>query len=303
MTTSAVRTSPPSLLDPSTVANRCAAFVGETVESAGANGAVINLSGGIDSSVTAHLAVDALGAGAVTGMILPTDVNRSENINDARRLAENLGIAYRELEIQPILDQFVTAVTSERREVNGDPLDTRRGIMTVPDKERVHLREGIGNTAARLRMAIAYFEANTTERLVLGTGNRTELLVGYFTKHGDGAVDLLPIGDLYKTEIRELARELGVAERIIEKQPTAGLWAGQTDEDELGVSYETLDTVLWNLRESDADIEAVATASDVGAEIVTSIVELYEASEHKRVPPQTPAGVSNWRPERRDSGT
>lgn len=282
------RTDPPALADPRAVADRLQGFIQRSVSSAGADGVVVNLSGGIDSSLSATLATRALGSDRVTGLILPTDANRDRNIDDARRLAEELVIDYRVIEIQELLDTFVKTVSSETREAPGNPLDNRRGTMTVPVKHRDDFTEAVGNVAARLRMVIAYFEANTTNALVLGTGNRTEFLLGYFTKYGDGGVDILPIGELFKTEVRQLARALDIREALVTKEPTAGLWAGQADEVELGAPYEELDTILWNLEEVGADIDTIAETTGTDVETIEQFRRMVADASHKRQMPPTP---------------
>ncbi len=245
---------------------RIVGFVRETVEAAGADGAVLGLSGGIDSTLTVHLAVEALGADSVRGLVMPSTVNREENMSDAERVARELGIDHEVIEIGPVVDQLLAAYP----EVEGD-------------------REAVGNARARTRAVLEYLFANHENRVVLGTGNRSEALVGYFTKYGDGAVDCHPIGNLYKTQVRQLARAVGVPERIVEKPPTAGLWKGQTDEGELGMDYETLDSVL--ALHVDGALSAAATGRllDVDPETVRRVRELNERSEHKRrVPPAPP---------------
>ncbi|MFB6136739.1 MAG: NAD+ synthase [Halobacteriaceae archaeon] len=243
-----------------------AAFVRETVESAGAEGAVIGLSGGIDSTLTAHLAVDALGAERVHGLVMPGSVSRAENMSDAERVAQALEITYDVIEIDPLVD----AVLGAYPEAEGD-------------------REAIGNARARVRAVLDYLVANHENRVVLGTGNKTEALVGYFTKYGDGAVDCHPLGNLYKTQVRQLARHVGVSEGIVTKPPTAGLWAGQTDEEELGVDYPTLDGIL--ALHVVGDVPAAATAELVGVDesVVERVRGMYERSAHKRAVPPTPA--------------
>lgn len=281
---------PPELADVTETEREITAFIREVVSDAAADGVVVNLSGGIDSTVAATLATEALGCESVYGLILPSEANRTANIDDARQVAEELVIEYRVLDIQPLLSQFVHTVTSETRELNRDPLRTATRVAVSPVKPRENYREAVGNAAARLRMMAAYFEANTTDRLVLGTGNRTELLLGYFTKYGDGGVDLLPLGDLYKTEVRALARHLGVRDEIIEKEPTAGLWAGQADESELGASYETIDTILQRLVDDGESIHDTAAAVSVDPDLVQTYAEMYDRTAHKRAMPPTPSG-------------
>jgi len=241
-------------------------FLQEQVAAAGVDGAVVGLSGGIDSATVAHLAVDALGADAVRGLVLPGTVSADENMSDAELVADELGIAYDLVPIGGMID----AVLDGFPEVSDDTV-------------------AIGNARARMRAVCTYLVANHEERLVLGTGNRSEALVGYFTKYGDGAVDCHPIGNLYKVQVRQLARSLGVPEAIVEKPPTAGLWAGQTDEDELGLSYDDLDPILALHVDGPLSADATARALDVDQETVERVRELHANSAHKRSMPPSPA--------------
>lgn len=286
---SPVRTDPPSLSNPSETIKRIESFILRSTTAAGLNRAVVNLSGGIDSTVTATLATRALGSESVTGLILPSDVNEDQNIDDARQVAEELVIDYRLIELQDLINAFVKTASSETRTLQADPFSHRSSSVTVPTKHREHFPMAVGNVAARLRMAIAYFEANTTDALVVGTGNRSELLLGYFTKYGDGAADLMPIGDLYKSEVRELARALDIRETIIEKPPTAGLIEGQRDETELGAPYDRIDTILWNLSETDLTIEAIATTLEVDPMEIERLADIMERERHKRRIPLAPS--------------
>ena len=241
-------------------------FIYETVDRAGADGAVIGLSGGIDSTTTAHLAVEALGSAQVHGLLMPSTVSDEENVSDAERVAMALGIPYDVFEIGPIVDAF---------------------LDTYP--EGADDRLAAGNVRVRTRMVLDYFVANTEQMLVLGTGNRTEALVGYFTKWGDGAVDCHPIGHLYKQQVRQLARHLGVEEDLVTKTPTAGMWVGQTDEEELGIDYDMLDAIL--ALAIDGPFSASSTARQLeGVEEseVARIVAMVERSAHKRELPPAP---------------
>jgi len=191
------------------------AFIRERVDAAGANGVVLGLSGGIDSTLTGYLAAEALGAENVHGLVLPATVSSEGNMSDAELVAQDLEISYDVIEIEPIID----TILSTYPEAEGD-------------------REAVGNARARVRAVLNYLVANHESRLVLGTGNRSEAAVGYFTKYGDGAVDCHPIGNLYKGQVRQLARHVGVSEELAAKTATAELWADQTDKGELGISYE-----------------------------------------------------------------
>jgi NAD+ synthase len=240
-------------------------FIHEITTEAGAERAIIGLSGGIDSTTTAHLLVDALGVDAVHGLVMPGRVSDEDNMSDAERVALDLGIEYDVIEIQPLVDQLVGTLP----EVEGDQL-------------------AVGNTRARVRAVLEYLLANHESGLVVGTGNRTEALVGYFTKYGDGAVDCHPIGRLYKQQVRQVGRHLGVSETLVAKTPTAGLWAGQTDEDELGIDYDTLDAILALHVDGDLSAGATARLLAVERETVTRVGRMVERSEHKRTPPALP---------------
>ncbi|WP_226005181.1 NAD+ synthase [Natrinema salinisoli] len=241
-------------------------FIRDQVDAAGTDGAVLGLSGGIDSTLTGTLAVEALGAENVHGLVLPATVSSDENMSDAERVAVDLEITYDVIEIEPIVDSLLAAYP----EAEGD-------------------REAVGNARARVRGVMNYLVANHESRLVLGTGNRSEAAVGYFTKYGDGAVDCHPIGNLYKGQVRQLARHVGVPEELAAKTATAELWANQTDEEELGLSYETLDSILATHIDGPLPVAATCRLLEVDDETVERVREMYEQSEHKRnVPPAPP---------------
>jgi len=232
------------------------AFLSDHVEDAGASGAVLGLSGGIDSAVVATVAARALGPKRVTCLHLPIEGTGARDRQDAQRLAERLGVAYvaRDLS-KPYFELVDTLAPRDRR--------------------------SRGNVKARLRMVALYAEANRRGALVLGAGNKSELLTGYFTKWGDAGCDLLPIGDLYKTQVRELAKELGVPEAFLEKKPSAGLWPGQTDEGELGIAYAELDQILLGLELKMADAE-IARRTKLPAQEVAEVRARVESTSHKR---------------------
>jgi len=154
----------------------------------------------------------------------------------------------------------------------------------LPSLER---KECAGNVAARCRMIVLFHHAWLMDRVVMGTSNKSELLTGYFTKFGDGGADFCPIGDLYKTEVRQLAREIGIPEAIIDKAPSAGLWQGQTDEEEMGITYEDLDQVLFGFERSLGD-EAVAAETSVPLDTVRRIRAMHLGTVHKRKMPLIP---------------
>jgi len=243
-------------------------FVRDQVDRAGADGAVIGLSGGVDSSLTATLATEALGPENVYGLVLPGTVSRDDNMSDAERMATRLDIPHDVIEIEPIVEQFLEAYPEAR----GDKV-------------------AVGNARARVRAVLNYLVSNHEDRIVLGTGNRSEALAGYFTKYGDQAVDCNPIGNLYKTQVRQLAEEVGVPEDIVAKPPTAGLWEDQTDEDEMGVTYETLDAVLALHVDGPLSRAATRRLVDADEDTIDRVLELYEGSAHKRSMPPAPDPV------------
>jgi len=250
-------------------------FIRDTVDDAGAEGAVLGLSGGIDSTLTAYLAVEALGEDRLKGMVMPSQASTDQNMSDAERVAEELGIEYEVVEIQPIVDTVLDA--------SPDVTDD------TEDEEPSHT--AAGNVSVRTRGVLNYFVANVEDRIVLGTGNRSEALTGYFTKYGDQAVDCNPIGNLYKQQVRQLAAHVGVPDDLVSKEPSAEMWVGQTDEDELGIDYDTLDAVLA-LR-VDGPLSTAATVRHLGVteREVEGVVALVEGSAHKRTMPPSPASL------------
>jgi NAD+ synthase len=244
-------------------------FIETLVEDAGAEGAVLGLSGGIDSTLTAYLAVEALGEDGLHGLLMPSESNPEADQTDAERVAEELGIEYDVIDINPIVDSFVEA---------------------APD-HAADDRMALGNVRVRTRGVLNYFVANAEDRLVLGTGNRSEAATGYFTKYGDQAVDCNPIGNLYKCQVRQLAREVGVPDDLVTRTPTAGMWTGQTDEEEMGLGYDELDAILALHVDGPFSKAATGRTLDVPEEAIDRVVELYEKSTHKRSMPPAPESL------------
>jgi NAD+ synthase len=240
-------------------------FIADVVDDAGADGAVLGLSGGVDSTTTAHLAVNALGTDGLHGLVLPAEVSSDANMSDAERVATDLDITYDVIEIEPLVDAVVDAIPG----ATGD-------------------QTTVGNARARLRGVINYYVANEENRVVLGTGNRAEALTGYFTKYGDQAVDCNPIGNLYKQQVRQLASHLGAPQDLVEKPATAELWADQTDESELGLDYDTIDAILALHVDGQCSIDATARELDVDRDAITRVRELHARSAHKRAMPPAP---------------
>ena len=222
----------------------------------GSKKAVIGLSGGIDSSVCAKLVADAIGKENVHGLIMPVmGISSQENITDAVELCKLIGMGCSVIYINRFLEGFE---------------DLEWGQSKIAKM----------NSASRIRAVLLYNYSNTHNALVIGTSNKTEILLGYFTKYGDGAVDIEVIGELFKTDERELARFLGIPEKIINKTPTAELYHGQTDEEELGVSYDELDKIL-RLYIEKKGVEEIA-GMGFGRKTIEKVFERIKANEHKR---------------------
>ncbi len=234
-------------------------FIRDSVAKAGMSRAVIGLSGGIDSAVSAYLSAEALGADNVLALRMPYKTSSASSMNDAEAVIEDLGLPHQTLPItdmvQPMIERF-PGMSQLRR----------------------------GNIMARLRMITLYDQSMAWGGLVMGTSNKTEFLLGYSTIYGDSGVALHPIADLYKYQVRQLATYLGVPRPIIDKPPTADLWAGQTDEGELGFTYDEADQVLMLLVDERFTVAEVA-AEGFDSEFVDRIWERVKANHYKRTMP------------------
>jgi len=208
-------------IDQQKIAEHLVRFIRRELEAAGFERLVLGISGGIDSTVVASLSARAVGAVNVTGIIMPYSSSNPDNMRDAENVIKELGIDRRFVDITPMIDAFFDKHPT-------DDLNRR------------------GNKMARERMSILYDLSAEIGALVIGTSNRSEILMGYGTLFGDLACAFNPLGNLYKTQVRQLARYLEIPERIIAKAPSADLWQGQTDEDELGITYESLDAILYH---------------------------------------------------------
>ena len=246
-----------------TTAETISGWLRSRMEDAGARGFVFGLSGGIDSAVVARLCQMAAPQ-RVLGVILPC-YSHPRDEEDARLVASAFSIPVVCVDLGGTFDALTEAMQTA---LKGLP----RQVNVVDIKQQ--LPEA--NLKPRLRMSALYYVANSLNYLVVGTGNRSEITLGYFTKYGDGGVDVLPIGGLLKSEVRALARDLRVPQSIIDKPPTAGLWVGQTDEAEMGFSYEVLEDYLTK------------GPTAVPKEVARRIDELRRVSEHKRALPPTP---------------
>jgi NAD+ synthase len=241
-------------------------WIGNYVKKAKADNIVVGLSGGIDSAVTAALCTNALGKEKMIGLGLPCG-SMSQDLKDSKLIAKHLQISFKVLDLTSVYNRFLECVS----------YNTRR--------ERL----AIANLKPRLRMMTLYFIGQSTGNcLVVGTSNRAELAIGYFTKYGDGAADFEPIASLYKQEVRKIAGILNIPEKIITKAPSAGLWPGQTDEGEIGLSYDVIDEILYRL-DYDLDFKGLKE------EDIIRVREMMSAAEHKlNMPPYFDVRKNNF---------
>ncbi len=231
------------------LSDKIADWIKKQVKESNTDGVVLGLSGGMDSAVVAALAKRACGDNFL-GLIMPCNNLVSEE-KDALFVAKKLDIRTHRIDLSRIYEYF---------------------IEVLHESNRIAL----ANLKPRLRMATLYYYANMLNYLVVGTGNKCEISMGYFTKYGDGGVDIQPIGDLLKSEVAKLARELGVPEKIIKKPPSAGLWKGQTDEGEMGISYEEIEKVIVSVEKD--------KRSGISSEKYEKVMKMMKKSGHKREP-------------------
>jgi NAD+ synthase len=242
-------------------AKRIMAFVKKIVTGASAGGVVVGLSGGVDSSVVGALCVRALGRERVLAGLMPSDFTPKQDIEDAKGLAESWQVKSSTVQISSLVRLFGTSVGAEGTKV------------------------AKANAVARIRMAILYYYANTLGYLVAGTGDKSENLLGYFTKWGDGASDFMPIVHLYKTQVRELGAYLELPRGVVDKPASPQLWAGHKATDEIPADYDKLDVVLHYLFDKKAPKAQAARLAGVTLKVVDKVLEMHNRSAHKRVLP------------------
>ncbi|MHA1124418.1 MAG: NAD+ synthase [Candidatus Heimdallarchaeota archaeon] len=251
-------------IDCEDICSKVEQFIQDYISQSKTKGVVVGISGGIDSAVATALTVRAIGKEKVMGFILPSAKLDQSYEDDARKLVKQLGIKVKKISIADLVEAFTKNL----------------------DDKIAQNRLAVGNAMARFRMVLLYGYANHKNYLVLGTSNKTEIMVGYFTKYGDGGADFEPFGGLYKTHIRLLAKYLDIPEEIITKPPSAGLWKGQTDEGELGITFELLDKILLGLLERDYTKEQIMEKLEIDSATVEKVQKMITKTEHKRnMPP------------------
>ncbi len=232
---------------------KISAFLRDYLQASGHQKYILGVSGGIDSALSAALAVKAIGKDKVIGAILPYRDSNPESVKDAELLCQHLGIQSLNIDISPMVDAYFEA--------------------NEPDANVLRR----GNWMARSRMCVLFDLSMKHRALVLGTTNQSEFMTGYFTQYGDSAAAVEPLGQLYKTEVWAMSRALELPEKIISKIPTADLWKDQSDEQEMGISYDKLDKILWAIRNMD-DLDSFDDA------LVNKVYKLIARSAYKRIP-------------------
>lgn len=240
-------------------------FIRVQVENAKANGVIVGLSGGVDSSLTATLCARALGKERVLGVLLPTSFTPAEDVRDAEELAKQLGIRTGRVNIDGICQSFF-------KDLKIDPQNPAQRIPAA-------------NIRARTRMIILYYFANINNLLVAGTGDRSEALIGFFTKYGDGGVDLLPIVHLYKTQVRALAEYLGVPRKVAYKPSSPQLYPGHKATDEIPLDYDKLDPILVGLFDRNLSPKEVGALTGSPVNTIEEVLHRFNNSKHKRTFP------------------
>ena len=281
------RLPPLPAIEPAQAVDVIIGFIRGQMEQTGFERIVLNLSGGVDSATVAFLCARAVGPDNLLAVRIPYRTSSEASETDALRVVTALGCRTERVDITPMVDPMLSVIDAPEQPVPGDVLNVRRG-----------------NVMARQRMIVAYDRSAAFDALVAGTSNKTEALLGYGTLHGDMAAGLAPIGDLYKTQLRAVARELGVPEEVIAKPPSADLWPGQTDEGELGRPYDLLDRALFALVDRRWTVDR-CVAAGLDPDLVAWVARRVAQMEFKRqLPPvakvslRTP-GIDHLYPRRR----
>lgn len=246
--------------DSAKASKRIERFISGYLAASGAKGLVLGLSGGLDSAVALQLCVRAVGAKKVMGLILPAESTPASDIRDAANHADKLSVRHQTVDIGPLVSSYAKILPRASHKIKG-------------------------NLVARIRMGILYYHAALENYLVVGTSDKSELCIGYFTKYGDGGSDLMPLAGLYKTQVRTLAEYLGVPEIIRQKKSSPRLWPDQLAEKELGMDYEIIDPVLHYLIDRNMKARDAAKKLGIPLKVVNNVKSLVSANAHKRGPP------------------
>jgi NAD+ synthase len=246
--------------DYSSIATRIQNGLQQKIKETNSKGVILGLSGGIDSAAITYLCNNIVKEKTLVLIMPDSKISPESETNDAIKIIDTLGMDYKLLDINSIHKEF---------------------SMVLEPGDRA-----LGNLRARIRMNILYYYANLKNLIALGSSDKSEFNIGYFTKFGDGAADVLPIVSLYKTQVRELARHLGIDEKIIAKKSSPHLWPNHEAEHEIGVNYEQIDIILYCLIDKKLSLEDTVKESQIDKEIVEKIHDMYKNSEHKRINPK-----------------
>lgn len=242
------------------IQNNIETFLRKHVVNSG--GFVFGLSGGIDSAVIAHICAKSFKEKSLALVMPDSKISPKEETEDALNTVDKLGLDYKLIDINMIHSQFANILEPNQR--------------------------ALGNLRARIRTNLLYYYANLKNHLVLGSSDKSEFLIGYFTKFGDGSADLLPIVSLYKTQVRQLAKHLQVKDSIVAKKSSPHLWPGHLAEDEIGISYEEIDCILYCMIDKNMSLDQIHQETTISSDKIQKIHQLYKNSEHKRIMPDKP---------------
>ena len=252
-------------INPQKTKLRITGFIEDYVKKVGAEGIAVSVSGGIDSATTIALCTEAIGSDKVLGVCMPEEETRNQaDSRDVKTLAKKLGFKLQVIDLTEVLKMLYNS------------------IPAYDEQDRI----GRGNLKARTRMVVLYYYANSQNRIIAGSSDKSESMIGYFTKWGDGAADVSPLLDLYKTQVRQLGRYLNLPKRILEKPSTPALWQNQIAEKEIGMRYQILDQILYGL-EHFMTVDVIAEKLQLPLKEIAKIQERWLESEHKRQMPAT----------------